>query len=43
VEVHTDYASHLCSSLWIMGAVGITTPTDPRSRRNRAGRGAASY
>src|SRR6185437_7212945 len=41
MDVHADYASHCAAPLSCAstGAVGNTTPTDPRSRRNRAGRG----
>jgi hypothetical protein len=39
VDVHTDYTSHpLLLSFDVAGAVGNTTTTDPRSRRNRVGR-----
>ena len=38
VDVHADDAPHPVSLLMATGAVGDTTTTDPRSRRNRAGR-----
>src|SRR5271166_342524 len=38
-DVHADHTSHrLLLSFVVMGAVGNTTTTDPRSRRNRVGR-----
>ena len=40
VDVHADHTSHrlLLLSFAVAGAVGNTTTTDPRSRRNRVGR-----
>jgi hypothetical protein len=38
VDIHSDNPSHVCSPSQLTGAVGNTTPTDPRSQRNRAGR-----
>ena len=39
MDVYSNYTSHsLLLSAKMTGAVGDTTPTDPRSRRNRASR-----
>ena len=44
VDVHANHTSHyLLLSFIAMGAVGDTTTTDPRSRRNRVSRRGASY